>query len=378
METCINRLISSIKFYFKITWSKEFREDKHARFKGYQISITTVIAIFQAIWTYKDIFIIGLGEGGSLPLVVIGRCLSLFLLPIYYFLCYKYSKYTASFSNAMLFLNITGQFVAMSALKNGFTGEANIIFNFAIFTLHYASATGVSHVIAQILYTLSFKVLCQDGLGLIVFLHEPRKLLFTGYIFTVVCIAAATLFRVGYLMNWLNEQKLKKAAITDTMSGCYNRKRIAELTTTDEKMLDQATVIMLDIDKFKQFNDSKGHDFGDGVIIDTAKNLWAAFPRADIIRYGGDEFLIIDHEIMSLETISYKLGKNKLRADVTYSVGFSHGFKDDNLYGVIKQADLALYKSKKTRDTVTSYKDLLEASDLLLEEDLRNEYKFCF
>jgi diguanylate cyclase (GGDEF)-like protein len=105
-------------------------------------------------------------------------------------------------------------------------------------------------------------------------------------------LAAASLDNVR-LMN-----QTKRSAITDALTGVYNRRFFIESL---EKQLSLAkrydetlTVIMVDVDHFKRFNDTYGHTAGDRVLQQVSKMLGASVRESDVLcRYGGEEFTII-------------------------------------------------------------------------------------
>ena len=164
---------------------------------------------------------------------------------------------------------------------------------------------------------------------------------------------------------------MRNLSIRDPLTGLFNRRYMEEAlaqqlhrVTRDKAQL---AVIMIDIDHFKQFNDSSGHDAGDAVL----RELGAFFKKhvrgSDVAcRYGGEEFLLIlspstaDGARLRAEKIredaallSVKLADNKVGA-ITLSLGVAlfpdHGAKTAAL---IKAADVALYEAKHNgRDQV--------------------------
>jgi diguanylate cyclase (GGDEF)-like protein len=92
--------------------------------------------------------------------------------------------------------------------------------------------------------------------------------------------------------------RLHKVAVTDQLTGAYNREFLqarlpAELESADgaERALSLA---MVDVDHFKPINDRYGHDVGDDVLCEVARRLRAAIRGGDLlIRYGGEEFLVV-------------------------------------------------------------------------------------
>ena len=210
----------------------------------------------------------------------------------------------------------------------------------------------------QILYPFLMYISSQDVLGLFVTASSPVGLLFSGCVMSVACLISATILRVNYYNLWVIKCQLALATKMDSMTGAWNRKIIDDITNKD-LLLEDSTILMVDIDNFKSINDGNGHDFGDKAILDTVDFLKKSFPAANIIRYGGDEFLIIISKNIKLSKIKIQLSSNYFRDDITYSIGIAYGNKDDNVYGIIKRADIALYKSKETKNCVTLFSEIL-------------------
>jgi diguanylate cyclase (GGDEF)-like protein len=95
-----------------------------------------------------------------------------------------------------------------------------------------------------------------------------------------------------------NIQKAQKSAATDGMTGLFNRKYfdnfINEQIEKAELQGGNCSLIMLDVDNFKHYNDTNGHQMGDEVLKKVAKILQAAIRQSDMAaRYGGEEFVIV-------------------------------------------------------------------------------------
>ena len=94
------------------------------------------------------------------------------------------------------------------------------------------------------------------------------------------------------------ENELEKRALTDSLTDVYNRfaylERMNSLLESILKFLNvQHAVFFLDLDRFKQVNDTLGHAVGDILLVEIAKRLKTLLKNKDIIaRYGGDEFVI--------------------------------------------------------------------------------------
>lgn len=185
----------------------------------------------------------------------------------------------------------------------------------------------------------------------------------------------ATVIRIAeqYALSLANlrlREQLKIEAIRDPLTDLYNRRYMEVSLTREwaraERHGHPVAIIMLDIDHFKNFNDTYGHDVGDIVLKELAALLKRHVRTEDIAcRYGGEEFLLILPEVR-LEVAKYRAEELRVLVhelhityqgsllSVTISVGIAvfpqHGH---NLKEVIHKADAALYQAKKAgRDRV--------------------------
>lgn len=157
------------------------------------------------------------------------------------------------------------------------------------------------------------------------------------------------------------KQLLEKKSQTDPMTGLYNKETFLKLSANYlEKSRDTlSALIFLDLDGFKNINDSLGHMIGDTAIQDTAKKLQIIFSGYDLLtRFGGDEFCVLVKEIpweTLEEKIKWTLGKlSQVYEDGTHSISISVsigvartidcGFDISTL---LHHADTALYVAKK-------------------------------
>ena len=117
----------------------------------------------------------------------------------------------------------------------------------------------------------------------------------------------------------------------------------------------------MDVDRFKQVNDSFGHPAGDLALKAVAGVLLCGLRRTDaVIRYGGDEFFLVFHDIprqalaKKLEAMRERVAgivvKEYPSLRLSVSIGATCGFDDPD--EVLKRADKALYQAKKRRDCV--------------------------
>jgi diguanylate cyclase (GGDEF)-like protein len=170
----------------------------------------------------------------------------------------------------------------------------------------------------------------------------------------------------------------QRLATTDGLTGLYNHRYFQERLAVElghaERLGKPLTLALTDIDFFKKFNDTFGHQEGDVVLRKVAQLLKDQVrPGKDIVcRYGGEEFVVIlpDCDVVEARQVMDALraycGTNLIGGTgpearaITMSIGlcsYPQGAKEQR--DVIHVADEALYKAKKSgRDRVCSYKDL--------------------
>ena len=177
------------------------------------------------------------------------------------------------------------------------------------------------------------------------------------------------------LSNLKLRDELRQQAIQDPLTGLFNRRYLDETLPRELnralRLVAPLCIVMLDIDGFKQFNDSFGHGPGDTLLREFAKILHTHLRKSDITcRYGGDEFVIIltDSSIADtqerveqirrlLEELQHiQFGEQSI-AMITLSAGIAympdHGTTESEL---LKAADEAMYIAKQEgRNRVVVY-----------------------
>ncbi|BAI79736.1 conserved hypothetical protein [Deferribacter desulfuricans SSM1] len=158
-------------------------------------------------------------------------------------------------------------------------------------------------------------------------------------------------------------EKFYEISIHDTLTGCYSRYYLKEtikrvLAIHDRGEIRNVGIVMLDIDDFKNINDTYGHDVGDEVLKVIADIIKNEVRVGDIpVRYGGEEFMIVAvvNDIKSVymvaERIRTKLEEYKWDAPldkerITASFGVVLRKKGESFEDVIKRVDINLYKAK--------------------------------
>ena len=160
-----------------------------------------------------------------------------------------------------------------------------------------------------------------------------------------------------------NMEEIERLVKYDTLTGLLNRRsileRLNEYLNYSLRYHENFSIIMLDIDHFKNVNDSYGHLVGDDVLESIAEMITNSLRKTDIAgRYGGEEFIIIlPHTNLSTgkqiaERIRCNIESARMTAncDLCFSVTISQGLsclkKHDTTTSLISRADDALYKAK--------------------------------
>jgi len=157
----------------------------------------------------------------------------------------------------------------------------------------------------------------------------------------------------------LEVEKLKSFIYKDELTHTYNRKWMHDhyTDTTDTMMITDGYLALIDLNDFKEVNDTHGHIIGDKVLIFIASQLKKV--TKNIIRYGGDEFVLFFDTKNSLEQLQEQMkdlqnqiSSKKLKAhDTTFHTSFSFGIapfhSGDQLAHVIQEADNEMYQNKQ-------------------------------
>jgi len=155
--------------------------------------------------------------------------------------------------------------------------------------------------------------------------------------------------------------ELRRLSITDSLTGLYNRTQLPESLSRElsrsQRHGHSFSLLMIDIDHFKRFNDTHGHQAGDELLRSVAGILKNSLRACDLAaRYGGEEFLILltetDPEGARTFAESLRVGVERLRfhgeTAVTISIGVaSFPANGTDVESIIRQADDALYDCKK-------------------------------
>ena len=203
---------------------------------------------------------------------------------------------------------------------------------------------------------------------------ERKKLLFIGYfplmvsiggfieatflpyvpIYCFTCLILILVFYIDSIENRIS---------VDPLTGLNNRGQLARYCAQRANLFMEGrrtVVVMMDVDRFKQINDTYGHAEGDRALVTVSDALKRAVEQSGIpsfvCRYGGDEFLLIIHPIRMAEAgrLIGRIRRELVRAKGAYTVAISAGYdqlneEKDSLQECIVRADEKLYQDKEQR-----------------------------
>ena len=170
---------------------------------------------------------------------------------------------------------------------------------------------------------------------------------------------------IGKIININAEQCEKEALINqahrDALTGLYNRTTFEELVNTylQERGDEEGAMMVVDLDHFKTVNDTLGHQGGDEVLEDLAREMTACFGEEAVLgRLGGDEFLVFvkdvkacrDKPVQATRALCRAMNRcyerNSGQIEVSVSVGLAYSFRNSAFEMLYSMADEALYYMK--------------------------------
>ena len=166
-------------------------------------------------------------------------------------------------------------------------------------------------------------------------------------------------------------QQLQVLSITDSLTGLYNRNKLDAILSDQlarfERNHRPFSVLMMDIDHFKTFNDNYGHVIGDEILILVSQAISKSIRAVDFAaRFGGDEFVVILTEtdaasaVITAERIRAQAATNvnaqikEVSISITLSIGIIQcEIDDETSKNILSRVDSALYKAKNSgRDRI--------------------------
>ncbi len=218
-------------------------------------------------------------------------------------------------------------------------------------------------------------------------LKEISELISKIKTFLIGLIFISFIILNGTVYGGIKSYYLKKKAYKDSLTGLYNRTYLEEIY--DQISLKNYHIALLDIDYFKNINDTFGHDVGDKVLKEVAKVLVKKTRKYEdiVIRYGGEEFLIFikrnprkfSYQSLNIvERIWEEIQKLNIKIDsehtinVTASIGVNVSTDSEKFISeAIKKADVALYRAKNGgRNRIEIYDEDKEKNSRLVSINL--------
>ena len=215
--------------------------------------------------------------------------------------------------------------------------------------------------------------------GILLYQHEQIWVNIATPVTALVLTTTVT-FMVKYIMRDKDYEKTYALATTDSMTGLYNHRFFQEhMRRSIEQAIrfkHQFSLILIDIDFFKKFNDSYGHQAGDEVLRQVARKLKKSVRTVDVVaRYGGEEMAIILDRASAEEALSVAQKVVQAIAEEAYPIAegvskhvtISCGVATYPLHGeepshLIEFADAGLYRAKENgRNQVGAQYDSPEA-----------------
>ena len=199
------------------------------------------------------------------------------------------------------------------------------------------------------------------------------------------------LFRIIANAEEKRRRDLVQQATHDQLTSLPNRNYLHQnIFDWDYEGAPAFSLFYIDMDHFKNINDSFGHKFGDYVLIEITRRLRALTPpNSLIVRYGGDEFILVTrlHERPALlsfasrliDALSQPYNVNELHFNIGASIGIAiypeHGQSLDML---LRASDIALYESKKVKNSVHIFANVMQEGflkNVKIEQELRKAIK---
>jgi diguanylate cyclase (GGDEF)-like protein len=166
------------------------------------------------------------------------------------------------------------------------------------------------------------------------------------------------------LSNIRLRENLRQQSIRDPLTGLYNRRFLEESLAREMARCKRKgvvfAVLMLDVDHFKSFNDTYGHEAGDVVLRSAAQAMQKNFREADIVcRFGGEEFVVVlpdtnpegaavsARHMLDIVRGLHVSHNGKTMGSITISIGLAmYPLHGDSVKALIESADKALYEAK--------------------------------
>ncbi len=164
---------------------------------------------------------------------------------------------------------------------------------------------------------------------------------------------------ISQLKNEMNN--IKAQLFTDSLTKVHNRKWLSEYLLDDNDFAQDGILVFIDLDNLKVINDNHGHIIGDKVLQYLASFLKTSLKDMQVIRYAGDEFLVISKDehmedvYMRIKELREELLGKKLKASngellyLSFSFGVTRFVPGSNFREVLEMADALMHENKRQK-----------------------------
>lgn len=207
--------------------------------------------------------------------------------------------------------------------------------------------------------------------------HSDSTISLSSFFVMLACSSGATILVFSRLHAelGLRERQALTEARTDPLTGLSNRKAMVEalehVTHGCKDAAAPSSLVLIDLNNFKNVNDSLGHEMGDELLVQVANRLRAKLPENQIFRLGGDEFAALLTGMAKGEAKdacrrlhqeiagSYALGET--HAKIGCSLGVAEVETNLTSSDLMHRADLAMYRAKRARSFVEAFDQRMQA-----------------
>ena len=191
-----------------------------------------------------------------------------------------------------------------------------------------------------------------------IWMQDILYMALAGYLIMGYIVLTKLIFKQNktLLENIALKIENRNQSFLDPLTELWNRRRlylfIDKVIELSKRSSDPFSLILLDIDHFKQYNDTNGHNAGDNILIKISEILLDCSREQDlVVRYGGEEFMVVlpNTNIRQAEVIAERILTNvRKNTSVTISAGLAQYTGQTNFDQLVHQADVSLYAAKNS------------------------------